>query len=93
MKWRVIGRGQAGVIAAYAALFEPSIREVIAVDAPASHHVGPIFLGVLRVLDAPDALGMLAPTPLTLVDAKDKAFKRTEQIYKIAGAGEQFHRK
>jgi dienelactone hydrolase len=91
--WRVIGRGQAGVIAAYAALFEPSIREVIAVDPPASHREGPIFLGVLRVLDVPDALGMLAPVPLTLVDAKDKAFERTAQIYKIAGAAEQIHRK
>ena len=92
-KWRVIGRGQAGVIAAYAALFEPSIRKVIAVDPPASHHEGPIFLSVLRVLDVPDALGMLAPTPLTLVGAKDKAFERTAQDYKIAGAGKQFHRK
>ena len=86
--WRVIGRGQAGVIAAYAALFEPSIQEVIAVDPPASHRDGPYFLGVLRVLDTPDALGMLAPTPLTLVGAKDKAFDRTEQIYKAAGAAE-----
>jgi dienelactone hydrolase len=91
--WKVIGRGQAGVIAAYAALFEPSVREVIAVDPPASHRDAPIFLGVLRVLDTPDALGMLAPVPLTLVDAKDKAFDSTAQIYKIAGAGEQFHRK
>ena len=48
--WRVAGRGQAGVIAAYAALFEPSIKEVIVVDPPASHMDGPYFLGVLRVL-------------------------------------------
>jgi hypothetical protein len=91
--WRVIGCGRAGVIAAYAALFEPSVREVIAVDPPASHRDGPIFLGVLRVLDTPDVLGMLAPVPLTLMGAKDKVFDRTAQIYKIAGAGEQFHRK
>jgi hypothetical protein len=91
-KWRVIGRGQAGVIGGYAALFEPSIQEVIAVDPPASHRDGPIFLGVLRVLDAPDALGMLAPLPLTLVGARGNAFERTAHIYKIAGAGEQLHR-
>jgi hypothetical protein len=91
-KWRVIGRGQAGVVAAYAALFEPSFREVIVVDPPASHREGPIFLGVLRVLDVPDALGMLAPLPLTLVGAKDKAFERTALIYKIARAGQQLHR-
>src|SRR5207245_5282876 len=38
--WKVIGRGQAGVLAAYAALFEPSIKEVIIVDPPASHRDG-----------------------------------------------------
>src|SRR5262249_38216911 len=34
---RVIGRGQAGVVAAYAALFEPSVGEVVLVDPPTSH--------------------------------------------------------
>ena len=91
--WRVAGRGQAGVIAAYAALFEPSIQEVIVVDPPTSHRDGPYFLGVLRVLDTPDALGMLAPTPLTLVGAKDTAFDKTEQIYKLAAAGDKLQRK
>jgi cephalosporin-C deacetylase-like acetyl esterase len=90
---RVIGRGQAGVIAAYAALFEPSIKEVVLVDPPASHHDGPYFLSVLRVLDTPDALGMLAPTPLTLVEAKDAVFDKTEQIYKLAGAADKIVRK
>jgi dienelactone hydrolase len=84
--WRVAGRGQAGILAAYAALFEPTIMEVIIVEPPASHRDGPTFLNVLRVCDIPDALGMLAPTPLRLVNAKDKAFDRTAQIYKIAGA-------
>ena len=49
------------VIAAYAALFEPSVREVIAVDPPTSHCEGPIFLGVLRVLDAPMPWGCWRP--------------------------------
>lgn len=83
---RVIGRGKAGILAAYAALFEPSIGEVVLVDPPVSHRDGPIFLNVLRVLDIPEALGMLAPRRLTLVNAKDKAFDRTAEIYKRAGA-------
>ncbi|MCI0540418.1 MAG: hypothetical protein L0Z50_34885, partial [Verrucomicrobiales bacterium] len=82
---RVIGRGQAGILGAYAALFESAIQEVVAVDPPASHADGPIFLNVLRVLDIPEALGMLAPRPLTLVNAGDPAFKRTKQIYDRAG--------
>ena len=91
--WRVVGRGKNGVIAAYAALFEPSIKEVVVVDPPVSHRDGPIFLNVLRVLDIPDALGLLAPRPLTLVNAKDKAFDRTAEIYRLAGAADRLQRK
>jgi hypothetical protein len=90
---RVIGQGRAGVIAAYAALFEPSVEEVVLLDPPASHKDGPFFLGVLRVLDVPDALGLLAPRKLTLVNAKDKAFDRTAEIYKLAGVADKLQRK
>jgi cephalosporin-C deacetylase-like acetyl esterase len=93
IRWRVVGRGRSGVIAAYAALFEPSIGEVVIVDPPVSHHDGPTFLNVLRVLDIPEALGMLAPRPLTLVNARDKVFDRTAEIYKLAGAQDKFQRK
>src|SRR5262249_9849680 len=72
-KLRVVGRGQTGILAAYAALFDPDVDEVVVVDPPASHTEGPIFLNVLRVLDVPEALGMLAPRPLTVVGGKDKA--------------------
>jgi hypothetical protein len=91
--WRVAGKGQGGILAAYAALFEPSIKEVVIVDPPVSHRKGPIFLNVLRVLDIPDALGLLAPRTLTLVNAKDKAFDRTAEIYRLAGAAEKLQRK
>jgi hypothetical protein len=90
--WRVVGRGQAGVIAAYAALFEPAIKEVVIVDPPVSHRDGPHFLNVLRVIDIPSALGALAPRPLTLINAKDEAFDRTALIYKAAGAADKFMR-
>jgi dienelactone hydrolase len=89
---KVVGRGQAGILAAYAALFEPSIKEVAIVDPPVSHRNGPIFLNVLRVLDIPEALGLLAPRPLTLIDAKDKAFDRIAEIYKLGGAEKQLQR-
>ncbi len=58
---RVSGYGKAGILAAYAALFEPSIKEIVLINPPSSHKDGPYFLGVLRVLDIPNALGMLAP--------------------------------
>jgi hypothetical protein len=90
---KVIGRGQAGILAAYAALWEPTIKEVIVVDPPTSHATGPIFMNILRVLDVPDALGLLAPLPLTLVNASHQAFDRTQEIYKRAGAEKSLQRR
>ncbi len=96
----LVGRGEAGIIAAYAAVLEWTflgerhIKEVIIVDPPTSHKDGPIFLNVLRVLDIPEALGLLAPdVKLTLINARDKAFDRTAQLYKLAGAEDRFERK
>ena len=40
-----------------------------------------------------DALGLLAPRPLTLANAGDKAFDKTARIYKLAGAGDKLIRK
>jgi dienelactone hydrolase len=85
-RWTLAGRGKAGVIAAYAALFEPSAEKVVMINPPDSHLDGPIFLSVLRVLDVPDAAGLLAPRPLTLIDAKGDAFERTRDLYRRAGA-------
>jgi cephalosporin-C deacetylase-like acetyl esterase len=82
----VAGKGQAGVLAAYAAAFESCINEVIAVEPPASHREGPIILNVLRVLDVPDALGLLAPRPLMLSGVRDPGFERTRKAYQAAGA-------
>jgi len=90
---QMVGRGQAGILAAYAALFEPSIKEVIIIDPPKSHKEGPHFLNVMRVLDIPEALGLLAPTPLTLVGGLDPAFDRTAEIYRLAGAADKLTRR
>ena len=45
--------------------------------------------------DIPDALGLLAPdVKLTLIgkNAGDKAFDRTAEIYRLAGAADKFKR-
>jgi pimeloyl-ACP methyl ester carboxylesterase len=84
-KWTIAGSGQAGVIAAYAALFDPRLAETVVVNPPASHRDGPIFLNVLRVLDVPEALGLLAPRPLTIHTSQPAAFARTASIYGVAG--------
>ncbi len=89
----VVGKGQAGVLGAYAALFENCIAEVTLVDPPSTHRDGPHFLGVMKVLDVPDALGLLAPRHITLVNAKDAAFDRALQDYKAAGYEGRIDRK
>ena len=90
-RFALVGRGPAGIIAAYAALFAPgTVIELVIADPPLSHRDGPHFLNVLRVLDIPEALGLLAPeVKLTLIgkNAKDKAFDKTAAIYE-AGRGE-----
>jgi dienelactone hydrolase len=89
----VVGRGEAGILAAYAALLRPEIKSVTLIDPPASHRDGPHFLGILKICDIPEALGALAPRPLTLVNAKDPAFDRTAELYRLAGAADKLTRK
>jgi hypothetical protein len=89
----VVGRAQAGILGAYAALFEPSIASVTIVDPPVSHVNGPTFLNVMRVLDVPEALGLVAPRRLTLVNAGAPEFDRTQKIYERAGAEQQLIRR
>jgi hypothetical protein len=44
----------------YAALFEPRIQEVVLGNLPRTHRDGPDFLNVLRVLDVPQTVAMVA---------------------------------
>lgn len=89
--WIVVGSGEASIIAAYAALLNPSINEVAVHAPPTSHMVGPHFPGILRILDIPDAFGLLAPRPLTIL-GDDPAFDRTAEIYRLAGAADKLKR-
>jgi hypothetical protein len=84
----VAGKGAAGVIAAYAGLFEPAIERVTVIRPPVSHMEpdAPQFLNVLRICDIPDALGCLAPKALTLKDAPRDVSTRVAAIYAAAGA-------
>jgi hypothetical protein len=61
---------------------------VVIIDPPKSHKEGPYFLNVLRVLDIPEALGLLVPdVKLTLINARDPAFDRTAEITGWWGRG------
>ena len=87
----MIGKGPAGVLAAYAALFERDIGAVILRDPLLTHAnaAAPQFLNVLRVCDVPDVLGMLAPRPLTIPEQKAEDVQKVQAIYSAAGARDQ----
>jgi len=88
----VVGEGAAGVLAAYAALWEPEIAGAVLNDPPLSHmdDGAPQLLNVLRVCDIPDVLGMLAPRPLTVYGVSEEALRRTARAYAAAGESERF---
>jgi cephalosporin-C deacetylase-like acetyl esterase len=55
-------------IALYAALFEPHIERLAVMDLPKSHREGPDFLNVMRFLDMPQTVAMVAEnTPVSIV--------------------------
>jgi hypothetical protein len=91
----VLGEGGSGVLAAYAALWEPDITGVILNKPPLSHISGeaPQFLNVLRVCDIPDVLGMLAPRALTVYDNRSELLRQVAGIYAAVGASTKFVQK
>jgi hypothetical protein len=88
----VLGTRAAGLLGAYAALLDPNVQTIGLVDPPASHmdRHAPALLNVLRVLDVPEALGMLAPRRLELRGGDPALRQRVQLIYARAGAAQQF---
>jgi hypothetical protein len=84
----VLGDGPAGVLAAYAALWEREIDGVVLGDPPLSHmdNAAPQLLNVLRVCDVPEVLGMLAPRPVMVYAEKGDPLDRAAAIFGAAGA-------
>jgi cephalosporin-C deacetylase-like acetyl esterase len=85
---RVAGRGSAGVIAAYAAALDQLIAGAVLVAPPLTHmdDAAPQFLNILRICDIPDALGLIAPRPLCVLDATEEELARAAAAYDAAGA-------
>ena len=86
----VAGAGSAGILGAYAALWEPEIATVYLFDPNLSHmdSAAPQFLNVLRVCDIPEVLGMLAPRPLNIGGAAGPALDRVRAIYQAAASAD-----
>ena len=90
-----LGEGAAGILAAYAAVWEPEVAGVILNGPPAGHMApeAPPLLNVLRVCDIPDILGMIAPRPLTVYGGADESLDKVAKTYAAADAAEKFVRK
>jgi len=88
----VAGEGASGVLAAYAALWEPEIEAVILSKPPFAHMDpgAPQLLNVLRVCDIPDVLGMLAARPVTIFARPSPLLDKVAAIYAAAGAKDKF---
>jgi hypothetical protein len=90
-KIELAGEGANGVICAYAAALEDSINGIGVVTPPSTlmDKDAPQFLNALRVCDVPDALGLIAPRPLTIITKSPEVFERTKAIYEAAGAADK----
>jgi cephalosporin-C deacetylase-like acetyl esterase len=82
----VYGRGQAGIVCLYAALFEDTVSHVVLRDPPASHWQRPALLSVLRITDIPEVAGALAPRRLTVLGELPETFGLTRELYRVASA-------
>ncbi|MDW8354340.1 MAG: alpha/beta hydrolase [Bryobacterales bacterium] len=82
----VAGKGASGILGLYAALLEPAVGQVILIEPPSSHREAPLFLGVLRYTDLPEAAGLLAPRRLNFYGHMHPAYETTRSIYGLFGA-------
>jgi len=87
----LVGETHSAVLAVYAALLEPDISGLILREPPGTHQgeSAPSLLNVLRVCDVPEALGMLAPRPVTLLGGAMPWVQKAAAIYRAAGAADQ----
>ena len=88
----VVGKGEQGILGAYAALLDDRVSRVILHSPPLSHKRGPTFLNVLRYTDIPQALAMIAPRELVILTHEIEQFDYTRSVYKLYGAENRFRR-
>jgi cephalosporin-C deacetylase-like acetyl esterase len=88
----IYGKGEMGILALYAGLFDARIDQAILNDPPPSHWHGPALLNILRITDIPEAAGAFAPRRLILVKDIPPAFDYTRQIYQLHGRPDHLSR-
>lgn len=79
------GKGEMGILALYAGLFDERVSQVVLNDAPASHWQGPALLNVLRITDIAEVAGAFAPRRLVSLTAFPASFDYTRKVYERRG--------
>jgi cephalosporin-C deacetylase-like acetyl esterase len=88
----LVGQRDMAGIALYASLFEPNIAAVDLYQLPHSHREGPVFLNVLKVLDIPQTLAIVAERTEVHVYQKERTGWEypAEIAFKLGWDGKQF---
>jgi hypothetical protein len=68
------GHGEAGAAALYHAVLDPNMAGVVAERIPPSHRDGAYILGILRVMDMEQAVGLVLPRPVGIVAPPPRRF-------------------
>lgn len=84
------GRGEAGIVALYAALFDGKIDAVVASDLIVSHKSGAYLPGVLKVADVKHVLGLIAPRIVGIETTEWIFGYWATRVYERLGVRERF---
>jgi hypothetical protein len=85
----IYGKGDMGIIALYAALFDSRVSQVILNTPPGSHWQSPALLNVLRITDVPEVAAALAPRRLVSLTGLPESFAFTRAVYRLERASSQ----
>jgi len=88
----IYGKGDMGILALYAALFDQRVSQVILNDPPGSHWQGPALLNALRVTDIAEVAGAFAPRRLSSLTKFPESFGHTQSIYRLQSAPDHYVR-
>jgi len=86
----LFGNGEAAVACLYCAIFDDSISGAVLKGLPRSHLDGGCIPGIIRVLDIQQAVGLLAPRPVGLVDWPAPRSQWPERLYGRLGVPERY---
>jgi cephalosporin-C deacetylase-like acetyl esterase len=87
----VVGDGVSGILGLYAAILNPAIHQVLLLNPPSSHLEGPVFLGVLRHLDLPQAAALVAPRRVNFYSRMPAAYESLSHVYTLYGKSDHLH--